>query len=542
MLKKLLIVFFFLLAAISFSQQNPTPQKYALVIGNSDYRGISKLTNPVNDANDMAAVLQSLGFTVDKVLNGNLEQMEAAVINFGRRLGASRDSYGFFFYAGHGVQADGENYLIPVTADNIQNTTQLRLRTVSLQSVMESLTGAGNQLNMIVLDACRDNPFGWNRSGTRGLSVVTRPPTGSIVMYATSANSTAADGTGRNGLFTSHLLGNLKTAGLSVYEVFDKTMGDVSKATSGRQEPELSLRFSGAHTIFLGTRPLAVQPTTTPAPVVTTATTSTQSNISDNMVRINGGTFQMGSPRSETGRDTDERQHQVTVSSFYMGKYEVTQKEYQEIMGTNPSIFKGDNLPVERVSWYDALVFCNKLSMKKGLSPTYSINGSIDPSVWGIVRASGDARWDAVVIVAGSNGYRLPTEAQWEYACRAGTTTPFNTGNNITTNEANYNGNNPYKKNAKGAYRERTTIVGSFAPNAWGLYDMHGNVWEWCWDWDGTYASGAQTNPQGASTGSNRIIRGGSWGSSAQVLRSAFRNAPYPSARDNQVGFRLVRP
>ena len=143
-------------------------QKYALVIGNGNYTGISRLNNPVNDANDMEAALRDLGFNVEKVLDGNLEQMENAVMSLSRRLGASRDSYGFFFYAGHGVQAGGGNYLIPVTA-NILSETQLRERAVSLQFVLDALGEAGNELNMVVLDACRDNPFSWARGAVAAL-------------------------------------------------------------------------------------------------------------------------------------------------------------------------------------------------------------------------------------------------------------------------------------------------------------------------------------------------------------------------------------
>jgi len=219
----------------------------------------------------METVLRNLGFTVEKVLNGNLDQMETAILNLKRRLGASRETYGFFFYAGHGVQSGGDNYLIPVTADNIRTETHLRERAVSLQFVLDSLNDAGNELNMIVLDACRDNPFGWARSGTRGLSVVSRAPSGTIVMYAAGAGQQASDGTGRNGLFTSYLLTNLRTPGLSVFEVFDRTMGDVIKNTNGDQHPELSLRFSGAASAFLGSMPAPVAapapaPAATPAP------------------------------------------------------------------------------------------------------------------------------------------------------------------------------------------------------------------------------------------------------------------------------------
>jgi formylglycine-generating enzyme required for sulfatase activity len=280
--------------------------------------------------------------------------------------------------------------------------------------------------------------------------------------------------------------------------------------------------------VFIMASALWAQPTPQPAPA--------------NMVRIQGGTFTMGSPASEPMHESNETLHQVTVSSFYMGKYQVTQREYQAVMGTNPSYFKGDNLPVECVSWYDALVYCNRLSMKEGLSPAYRINGSTDPSVWGTVPTDSNATWNAVTIVVGSNGYRLPTEAEWEYACRAGTTTPFNTGNNITTAQANYDGNWPYNNNAKGTYREKTTAVGSFVPNPWGLYDMHGNVWEWCWDWYGSYASGSQTDPVGASSGSVRVRSGGSWDSGGQDVRSAYRGNTYPDFRHFSLGFRLIRP
>jgi len=250
-----------------------------------------------------------------------------------------------------------------------------------------------------------------------------------------------------------------------------------------------------------------------------------QSPASGGFVLINGGTFTMGSPKNEQERNDNEGpQHQVTVSSFNMGKYEVTQKEYQEVMGANPSYFKGDNLPVEQVSWFDAIEYCNRRSQKEGLILVYVVNGT------------------NVVWNQNANGYRLPTEAEWEYACRAGTTTPFNTGKNITTSQANYNGNYPYKKNAKGTYFDKPTPVGSFYPNNWGLYDMHGNVWEWCWDWYADYHRGAQTDPLGASSEFYRVDRGGGWGNNAHHLRSAYRNGITSSNRHNDLGFRLVRP
>ena len=248
-----------------------------------------------------------------------------------------------------------------------------------------------------------------------------------------------------------------------------------------------------------------------------------------NFVRVEGGTFQMGSPASEPGRNNIEGpQRQVTVSSFYMGRHEVTQKEYQEIMGTNPSNFKGDNLPVEQVTWFDAIEYCNQRSQREGLTLAYTISGS------------GNNR--TVTWNRNANGYRLPTEAEWEYACRAGTTTPFSTGSNITTSQANYDGNSPYNNNTRGTYRGKTTTVGSFAANPWGLYDMHGNVYEWCWDWFGAYPSDAQTDPAGAASGVNRVGRGGSWSYGGKDLRSGWRIAGDPEDGTDDFGFRLVRP
>jgi hypothetical protein len=237
-------------------------QKYALVIGNGAYTNITRLNNPVNDANDMTAALQGLGFQVDKVLNGSLDQMENAVIRLKNRLSANTGSYGFFFYAGHGVQSSGENYLIPADA-NIASESFLRTKALHMQAVLDELNQAGNALNIVVLDACRDNPFSWARSGSRGLQVVGSQPADSIIVYATSAGSTAADGTGRNGLFTEQLLKNIKTPGLSVRDVFDRTGADVARVSGRKQIPAVYSQFFG--TVYLaGTAPAAT-PTVRPA-------------------------------------------------------------------------------------------------------------------------------------------------------------------------------------------------------------------------------------------------------------------------------------
>ena len=218
------------------------------------------------------------------------------------------------------------------------------------------------------------------------------------------------------------------------------------------------------------------------------------------------GTFMMGSPEGEhPGRGDDERQHQVTLShGFWMLETQVTQAMWESVMENNPSHFKGDKLPVERVSWNDSQEFIAKLNE----------------------------------LLAGISGapegfkFSLPTEAQWEYACRAGTTTAFHFGNTLNRAQANFGGNV-----VAGA---RTSEVGSRLANAWGLHDMHGNVFEWCADWYGDYPSDNVIDPVGVPTGSNRVLRGGGFRMASGGCRSAFRHAIAPSFRNFDIGFRLA--
>lgn len=224
------------------------------------------------------------------------------------------------------------------------------------------------------------------------------------------------------------------------------------------------------------------------------------------MAFIEGGSFMMGSPETEVKRDPNEVQHKVTLSSFYMSKYVVTQKQWHEIMGTDPSNFKDcEKCPVEMVTFDDVMAFIKKLNDKTNLH------------------------------------YRLPTEAEWEYAARAGTTTVFYTGDNLSTKQANYNGNYPYNGNPRGKNIGKTCPVGSYPPNAWGLYDMAGNVYQWCSDWFDPYDLNQTTDPSGPSKGQLRVIRGGSWFDLAQYCRSANRYYYKPEKNRYSLGIRLVR-
>jgi formylglycine-generating enzyme required for sulfatase activity len=253
-------------------------------------------------------------------------------------------------------------------------------------------------------------------------------------------------------------------------------------------------------------------------PVNAQASKEITSSIGMKLVLIPRGTFQMGSPPSEKGSEDNERQHEVTLTrDYYLGAFEVTQAQYQEVMGNNPSHFQGDNVaerhpqtgrvvkevdssshPVETVSWEDAVEFCKRLSAL----PEEKKAGRV---------------------------YRLPTEAEWEYACRAGSKTAFSFGDN------------PDSLGAHAWFEENSGDsahpVGEKNPNAWGLYDMHGNVWEWCRDWYGEYPEGAVSDPPGPKEGSRRVIRGGGWFGVAARCRSAFRYGGIPSLRSDCDGF-----
>jgi formylglycine-generating enzyme required for sulfatase activity len=214
------------------------------------------------------------------------------------------------------------------------------------------------------------------------------------------------------------------------------------------------------------------------------------------MVLVPAGKFVMGSPKKEKDRSDDETQHEVTLTKpFYIGKYEVTQEQWEAVMGKNPSRRKGAKLPVTDVSWNDCQDFIKKLNAKT--------NG----------------------------GYRLPTEAEWEYSCRAGTSTAYSYGDKLTRSDANIDG-------------DSTKAVGSYKPNAFGLYDMHGNVFEWCNDCYANYPAGAVIDPKGPATGKSRVMRGGSYYWTASIARSSSRNLIFTPTLTNQndlLGFRLAR-
>ncbi len=558
----MLSFFFMYMLLLVYSSFVFAGERVALVIGNAAYPSQS-LTNPVNDAKAVAKVLGRLNFDVTLVTDANQEQMETAILEFGKKL--RKDKEAVFYYSGHGVQYQGENYLIPVDAiPRIEVPGHLRTRAIELGYILELMVEKGSGMNIVLLDACRNNPFKSiflsKEKGLgmeKGLATLSRRADGVLISYATSPGDVALDGTGSNSPYTTRLVELMMIPDLPVEMMFNKLRTMVSSDTASKQIPWIAVSLGG----FFYFNPVQVDGDRS---VLVSSKGENENTVSvlagasemlrERFVHILAGEFTMGSPDGEVGReevranrgfDYSETQHRVKLSDFYISKYAVTVAEFRKFVeaagyhtdaekagssflrngktweekagvnwryGVSGSVRSAteDNHPVLHVSWNDAVAYCEWMTKQTGKT------------------------------------CRLPTEAEREYACRAGTTTPFNMGKNLKTDQANYNGQSSYANNSKGQYRSNTVPVDSFVPNAWGLYNMHGNVWEWCRDWfggryyDDCKAKGVVENPAGPEIGSRRVLRGGSWSNRAESCRSASRNGNTPDSRSDFFGFRLV--
>ena len=476
--------------------------RVALVVGNNDYKS-SPLKNPVNDAQDTAYVLKNLGFEVLLLKNADKRSMISSLNKFSQKL--SNAEIGIFYFAGHGVQINGTNYLIPVN-NNIQEKSEVEFKAIDAGRILNKMEKAGNPLNIVILDACRDNPFKQSfHTSKKGLTKI-NANLGTVIAYATSPGSVAADGNGRNGTYTKSLLKNLQTPNLNVQQMFNRTGLDVMKKTNKKQAPWVSTTPFPDYYFAMGTKPSVQQNQSVVSPQSQSIAspsigkTYTETATGMEFVWVEEGCYQMGNDSS--GFAHNKPAHKVCVSGFWMGKYEVTQGQWYEIMRKKPALFKHhfgrenwENRPVEQVSWKDTKKFIKRLNNKNGQK------------------------------------FRLPTEAEWEYAARSrGKDGKYSGGNSIEQVAWS-------KLNSEG----HTHVVGEKASNSLGLYDMSGNVFEWCEDvYDANaYSKHAINNPLITSGSKYRISRGGSWWDSPEFMMIYIRSGQTTNGRFNNIGFRL---
>ena len=491
--------------------------RVALVVGNSAYE-TSPLRNPVNDAEAVGAALARMGFDVTVLRNADEDAMDDALGEF-EKTSAGAD-VALLFYAGHGMEMNGANYLIPVDA-RLESASAVRRETIPLDSVLASMANARTRI--AILDACRNNPFarsmrGAARANVRsgGLAAVASGE-GLLVAYAAAQGEVADDGdAGGNSPYTTALLEHLERPGVDV-RIMLGDVGAAVMADTGDQQPFIYASLSGEHHLTpAGPTVVRVDP-----PRRRAGDVFRDCDGCPEMVVIPAGEFRMGSPASEEYyRDNEGPQHRVTLRSFALGVTEVTFDEWEACVrgggcgGYRPDEYRLDDeglsrgaRPVNNVDWEDARAYVRWLSRETGES------------------------------------YRLPSESEWEYAARAGTETPFHTGATISTDQANYHGDYTYGSGRRGTFRGRTTPVGTFAPNAFGLHDVHGNVREWtadCWH-DGYRGAPADGSPSFGGDCGRRVFRGGSWFDAPWSLRSAARNWYTTELRDDLVGFRVAR-
>jgi formylglycine-generating enzyme required for sulfatase activity len=558
-----------LAASPARADDQPRGKKYALLIGVRKYdpRTLRTLEYSENDINDLAAVLERTGYSHDDItiLTESAGAGDFQLLPLGKNIRAQLgipEKPGLPFkrglalgpldasdsiivgLAGHGCQFDpeGESYFCPMDADLANESSLIRF-----SDVAKALDGCNAGLKLLLVDACRNNPqILANRAGERPVvdlpslsrPFVKRPPGGTALFFSCSPGEVAfEDPEVKHGIFYNYVIKGLG--------------GEADRDGDGKVDVNELAAFAPKAVALHVARKYRVEQTVEVVNHVRGAAAlvdlgrgalarTVTSSIGMKLMLIPAGEFMMGAPDGEPEAQDDEKpQHRVRITKpFYMGAYEVTQRQYWDVMGANPSWFSatgGGNgkvpgnetgsYPVENVSWLDAVSFCNKLSEKDGLAVCYAIDG------------------DRVELRAGS-GYRLPTEAEWEYACRAGTETAFAFGPRLSPTEANFDGNYTYNGSTKGQYLQRTTAVGSYRPNAFGLYDMHGNVWEWCWDaYDAkAYAGSSSVDPVVAPSGAAvRVSRGGGWFSVPQGARSAYRLGFAPSLPGYYLGFRVAR-
>lgn len=551
--------------------QGDPPARHALIIGNSAYQQTGwQLANPAHDARLMADTLGRVGFAVDLLIDGTEDQMEQAFAAHGARLkAAGPDAIGLIYYAGHGVQSQGLNYLVPVDA-NARSEQDIWRQAPRLGDALRYVEHAGNAVNFVILDACRNNPLPSATRSTGGGLAEVKPARGLLISYSTAPGYVAYDGEGGNSTFALALADTILQQGLIAEQVFKRVADRVNQSTQGLQTPFYNSGLTGADFCFAG---CSGGPAPQPVPVTshtrlpamgghgssrstdeadgavaaadgpafnrvstllreaafTAASLGgdfTERKFRDcsdcpEMVAIPGGSFVMGSPETEAGRKSNEGpQWTVQVAPFAASETEISWTQLNACIADGGCAGNGAAAETRSDQWKMGALPAINLTWKEAMAYVDWLNSKVE-----------------------GEPYRLLSEAEWEYAARAGTTTPFHTGETLSDAQANFNAGRRYNGGEPGSWPRRPMPVGHYPPNAFGLHEMHGNVAEWTADcgvrsYLGRAGKAGVYDETGCRT---RVIRGGSWEKVPSYVRSAFRDAYPDTGRDDGIGFRVAR-
>jgi formylglycine-generating enzyme required for sulfatase activity len=557
-------------------------RRTALVIGNANYKS-SPLRNTVNDAQDIASTLRNLGFRVIFGTDLTSLEIDRSVRKFGTEL--KNGGVGLFYYAGHGMQVQGRNYIIPIDAD-IQSEHEVRFKGVDIGVVLGEMDTAKNGMNMVFLDACRDNPFARGfRSAQKGLAQMDAP-SGTLIVYATSPGSVASDGDNRNGIFTKNLLVHINTRGLEVGQMLRRVRANVRKETNGKQIPWESSSMEGEFyfSSFEGEQdfPLVETPL---QPIVPIKENSILEKIILEEEQRKRAEERKRIASEERIKKLDQyyakligidRKPEESISSDlkakawneFLEKYKknnphlgkaLKRKKYWEklarlspeerklspsvnmvrlpkgcfMMGANTNGFNENERPIHEVclnSFY--------LDIYEVTQEEYETVTGKNPSFFkGKYHPVEQVKWKDASTYCKTIKKRLPTEAEWEYAAQSKASYRYPWGDIIGNNNANCMRCGSQWDNTK------TAPVGSFEPNSLGIFDIAGNVWEWTSDWYAAdyYKTSPKENPKGPHDGKEKVLRGGSWASMPHTLRITNRLRSYPDNQRNYRGFRCAK-
>jgi formylglycine-generating enzyme required for sulfatase activity len=554
---------------------NASEKRVALVIGNAAYPSPADLKNPVNDAQDMAEALRGAGFDVISRTNATQKQMQQALREFGGRLTAG--GVGLFYFAGHGVQAKGKNFLIPIGAA-IKSEAEAEDEAVDVNGVLARMSEAGSRVNIVVLDACRDNPFARGfRSGTRGLASVGEAPSGTLIAYATGPGRVAADGAGRNGIYTGELLKAMREPGLKLEDVFKRVIRNVRQATREQQVPWTLSSVDGDFIFNVRTA--------SPAPPRLEIREEVRQQLGSLALsaRLDGVEVWLGDQRvgeTRTGRalvvnNVPEGTHRLRATKAGHKEWERevrvgTNQRAEVLIDIEPlrpeppppprsedaaemvrvpagEFWMGSDDGIDREKprhrvYLDAYAI-DKYEMTNALYKRFmDATSRAAPLYWNDAKWNGTTQpvvgvsWHDADAYCKWAGKRLPTEAEWEKAARGTDGRKYPWGDQWDASRAN----------SDESKLGKTVPVGSYPSgiSPYGAHDMAGNVWEWVVDWfdENYYKKTPERNPPGPPSGERRVLRGGSWNGTAIGLRAALRSFNSPDRPSYLfIGFRCAR-